>query len=135
MRMKVTLVLAAAILLGAAPDTPTTPKAQESAVTPEDATITISPGTKYSIHPVKTEQGKRIRLKMPGATIEAVRLCVKSEGKIYHIEIGGRDGSMILQAFPSGQEGRNGGPAQSAAQAEGQEGVFCEPAKPAQPRE
>src|SRR5262245_41104901 len=128
MGMKVTLALAAALLLGVAPDTaprpaktvpdrPTTPKSQKSTVTPEDATITISPGTKVSIHPVKTERGWRIRLKTPSVTIEAVRLRVKSEGRIYEMEIGrGDNPSIITHSYQDGVIGVSAEPASKAAQ-------------------
>ena len=70
----------------------------------EDATITISSGAKISVRPVKTEQGKRIRLEMPGVTIEAVRLCVKSQGQITELRIGEGD-AFDVRTY---QEGANG---------------------------
>ena len=70
----------------------------------EDATITISSGAKFSVRLVKTEQGKRIRLEMPGVAIEAVRLCVKSKGQITELRIGQGDAFDVRSC----QEGANG---------------------------
>jgi ferric-dicitrate binding protein FerR (iron transport regulator) len=68
MGMQITLALVAGLLLGTGPSTPTGPAAKTqkdegaTVVVPENATITISAGTKISVRQVKTEQGKRIRV-------------------------------------------------------------------------
>src|SRR5262245_41001521 len=93
MGISVTLALATSFLLGAAPDKPTVPArptvsetskssaAQKSTVTPKIPMISISTGTKFSIYPVKTDQGPKIRLETPDVTIEADRLRVKVNDK------------------------------------------------------
>jgi hypothetical protein len=120
--MQVTLTLVASLLLGTGPGVPTEPatKAQKdvenaTVVILENATITISPETKFSIHPVKTEQGKRVRVEMPGVVIEAVRLRVKSKGSIFEIYVNA-GGEFHLDHLPDQlPEGEIGGPAKSAA--------------------
>ena len=66
---------------------------------------------------IQTEQGRRIRLKTPSVTIEAVRLRVKSEGKIYEMEIGTRDNpSIITRSYQDGVIGVSAEPASKAAE-------------------
>jgi len=95
MGILVKLTLLASLLLGTCPCAPAEPatKAQKdvenaTVLILETATITITPGTKINIRQVKTEQGKRIRLEMPGMAIEAVRLRTISNGKIIEMKIG-----------------------------------------------
>lgn len=113
MRLKISLVLVAGLLLGAGPTTPTTsaplaPKAERVIVSPEATTITISPGTKpINIRPVKTEEDSKIRLELPGVTIEAVCLRIKSEGSIFEMQIT-KDGRIQSQKYQDGQQGKTG---------------------------
>ncbi len=105
MGMQFMSVLVAGLLLGADPGMPveTVAQAQKdpakaTVVVTENATITISPGTKISCRPVKTGQGMRVKLEMPGVAIEAVRLRMESKGRISEIEIG-QDGELKVRTF------------------------------------
>lgn len=94
MGMQVALALAAGLLIGNGPGAPTEPAQKvenATVVIMENATITISPGTKISVRQVKTEHGKRIRLEMPGMAIEAIRLRMKCKGTITEMQVGAGD--------------------------------------------
>jgi hypothetical protein len=74
--------------------------ARPALVVPENATIVVSPDAKISLRPVKTSQGMRVRLELPGVVIEAVRLRIDSNGQISEIQIGGT-GEMEVRTLPS----------------------------------
>ena len=65
--------------------------------------MTVTPGTKINVHQVKTEKGKRIRLEMPGVTIEAVHLRVRWKDKITEMRVG--DGNAFdVRTFQVGKQ-------------------------------
>jgi hypothetical protein len=102
MGMQVVLALAAGLLFGTASSEPVA-KAQRddenvTVITPENTIIKIAPGAKYRLHQVKTGQDNRIRLEMPGVTVEAVRLRIKSKGNIYEVQVGAD--TFTVRSFP-----------------------------------
>src|SRR5260370_33500952 len=62
----------------------------EVVVLPENATIRIAPGARYSVRPVQTTEGPRVRLEVQGVVVEASRLRIKSKGKVHTLQA--RDG-------------------------------------------
>lgn len=94
MRTKVTLLLIAGLLVGngavkAVEPAPLARKdGQPSSTAAQDNVIvTIAPGAKLKILPLVTEKDKKIKLEMPGVTIEAGRLSVKTEGATFEMRV------------------------------------------------
>lgn len=108
MAMKVALMLIAGLLIGNAAVIAdgTTPKARKdsqasSTAAQENVVVTIAPEAKLKILAVETAQGKKIKLEMPGVTIEAARLSVKSEGKITEMRVCA-DGGIEMRKYQDG---------------------------------
>jgi hypothetical protein len=52
-----------------------------------DARITIAPGTKMHLAPVKTDRGTLIRLQVPGVTVETPEMRVKTAEMLIHLQV------------------------------------------------
>ena len=106
MSNRITLVLVAILLVGVAAvnktgavdETAPNKAVKETVVVAKDVAVTISPEVKLNLRSVKTAQGMKVRLEMPGVTLEAAQLRIESMGQLVEIQVD-QDGKMHARTF------------------------------------
>ncbi len=107
MSNRINLVLVATLLVGVAAvnktgavDEPAPNKTVKgTVVVAKDVEVTISPEVKLNLCSVKTAQGMKVRLEMPGVTLEAAQLRIESTGQLMEIQVD-QDGKMHVRTLP-----------------------------------
>jgi len=107
MSNRMNLVLVATLLVGvgavnktsAVDDIAPNMPVKGTVVVAKDVEVTISPEIKLNLRSVKTAQGIKVRLEMPGVTLEAAQLRIEPTGQIVEIQVD-QDGKMHVRTLP-----------------------------------